>query len=369
MPSNPQPIAFEYEGPPRPTWGQRLAPLWWAFCFLALGGGIWAWFQYDYLPVQLPQEHDLTSRQGKVLHVRIEGRSDAMLQLTMLNDGSSRLYPIMNLAAADQAYVSRLPAGLTFHFPLDYVLTDGQGREKPALLLGRTDQMLKWVSPKDKTTHWVELGDLSTVDREFVTSLPAILQFHYPFDLDLTDQAGKVFTASILGRSGTVVKYQLTKDGAEEWVPLDSLDRVSQAFLRKLPADLDLNYPLDYPLTDADGHPRPASIEGRTADVVKITMHDDGTTRLYPIASLSEKDQALLRALPLQLDLGYPFKGTLTDLQGHTLQVTLIGRSNEQLRFVRAEDGKTYTYPIARLSPADQAYVKLLPVGLAAPGH
>jgi hypothetical protein len=215
----------------------------------------------------------------------------------------------------------------------------------------------------------MELENLSAADKEFVAHLPALLQFHYPFEMNLTDQDGKVFSANILGRSGTVVKCQLTPDAAEELVPLAGLDSGSQAFLRKLPADLDLDYPLDYTLTDADGHTRPASVEGRSEQVVKITMRDDGTTRLYPIASLSEKDQALLRALPPQLDLSYPFKGTLTDQQGHTLQVTLIGRSNEQLKFVRAEDGKTYTYPIARLSPADQAYVKLLPVGLAASGQ
>jgi len=369
MSSDPKPIAFEYAGAPRSTWGQRLAPLGWAFCLLALGGGIWAWFQYDYLPVQLPQPHDLTNRQGKVLHVRIEGRSDDMLQLTMLSDGSSRLFPIMNLAAADQEYVSHLPAELTLHFPLQYVLTDAQGNETPALLLGRTDQLLKWISPQDKATHWMELGDLPKADKKFITSLPAQLQFHYPFDLEVTDQAGKTFTVSILARSATVVKYQLTQNGTAELVPLASLGGGSQVFLKKLPADLDLEYPLDYALTDADGHTRAACIEGRSKDLAKITMRDDGTTRLYPIASLSAKDQALLSVLPTQLDLRYPFQGTLTDLQGHTLQVTIIGRSNEELRFIRADGGKTYTYPIARLSPADQAYVRLLPVGLAASGQ
>jgi len=339
--------------------------LWWGFCFLAAGAGIWAWFKYDYLPVQLPQEHDLTSKQGTTLHVRIEGRSEGILQLTMLDDGTSRLDPILNLADADQEYVSHLPAEMTFHFPLEYVLTDPQGNTTPARLMGRTDQLLKWVSLKDKTTHWVGLGNLSAVDKVFVTSLPARVQFDYPFDMDLTDQAGRSFTATITGRSDALVKYKL-KDGTEEWLPLAGLDSASQAFLRGLPANWILEYPFNYTLTDVQGHAQPASIEGRSADLAKITMRDDGTTRLYPIASLSEKDQALLRALPVKLDLGYPFKGTLTDQQGHTLQVTLIGRSDEELRFVRAEDGTAYTYPLARLSPEDQAYVKLLPVGSAA---
>jgi len=56
----------------------------------------------------------------------------------------------------------------------------------------------------------------------------------------------------------------------------------------------------------------------------------------------------------------------LTDQQGHTLSVTIVGRTDNDVQFTRDDDGKTYTYAIDKLSDADQAYVRLLPINQTA---
>jgi ribosome modulation factor len=463
--------------------------MWWGFWLLASLAGVGLLFNYYYWSLRLPQERVLTTLQGDTIRVRIEGRAPMILKLTMLDDGSTRLYPIPNLVDDDRAHVERLPVKLAYLWPVQYALTEN-GSMVPARLEGRTEKLLKWTSLKDNATHWELVDNLSAVDKALVLSLPAWQGINYPIDMQLTDRSGRNFQASVTGRSesfvsytspndgggqtilladlspaaqdvvrslpinltdnypldrvltdlagnfipatiegrsDSLVKYTLTKDGTEQTRPLDELSKADQAFLGALPVNMSNNYPVDRRLTDQAGHafqatidgrsdalvqyttpedsaeqsmaiaelsnpdqafvrtlplnltynypqewtltdqhgrPMRVSIEARTQDVVKITLLADQTTHLYPISTLSEKDQAFVQSLPASPFLEYPLKSTLTDQQGHSIAVTIAGRSDDEVKFTRDDDGKTYTYAITKLSDTDQAYVKLLPVNL-----
>jgi len=465
--------------------------MWWGFWLLVSLAVVWGLFDYYYWSLRLPQERVLTNLQGDTMHVRIEGRAPEILKLTMLDDGSSRLYPIFNLVEDDRAHVERLPIELSFVWPLQYTLTQN-GSAMPARLEGRTEKLLKWTSLNDQVTHWESLDNLSAADKALVEALPASLAFNYPLDMQLTDKSGHPFPvsmqgrsaslvrytfpndtvsqtvligdlspadqsavrnlpvnladdypinrvlidkaghaipATIIGRSDTLVKFTLTTDGSEQTLALADLskedqalldvlpvtlsnnypvDRLltdktgrsfqasidgrsdtlvqyttpndsteqsmamvdlsaeDQAFIHTLPVNLTYNYPQDWTLTDERGRPLRVSIQGRTTDVVKIILQEDNSTHLYPIATLSEKDQAFLHSLPVNLILEYPLKSTLTDQQGHTLSVTIVGRTDSDVQFTRDDDGKSYTYAIDKLSEADQAYVRLLPINQTA---
>ena len=336
--------------------------MWWGFWLLAALAAAWLTFDYFYWSIRLPQDRVLTNKQGETMSVRIEGRAPGILKLTWLSDGSSHLYPTNNLVGADQAFVARLPVMLSFKYPLDYELTDAEGHPVLARLEGRTSGLLKWTSRADNLTHWTALDSLPVADQALAMSLPATLQMSYPLEAEFTDKQGQSYGVSIEGRSDTVVKVTLTKDGTMQIISLADLSPGDQAFLRNLPVNLTFNYPQEWTLTDQRGRSVHVSIEGRTPEVVKITVLEDGTTHLYPIANLSQKDQAFVQSLPVSLALQYPLKSSLMDQQGHTLQVTIEGRSDDQVKFTREDDGNTYTYPIAKLSDADQAYVRLLPL-------
>jgi hypothetical protein len=351
-----------YEDPPHERWRQRLVLMWWGFWLLAALVAAWLVYDYFYWSIRLPQDRVLTNKQGETMQVRIEGRAPGILKLTLLSDGSSHLYPTNNLVDADQEFVARLPIMLSFKYPLDYEMTDVAGRPVMARLEGRTKDLLKWTSRNDNLTHWTALDSLSAADQALALSLPATLQLSYPLEAEFTDKKGQPFGVSVEGRSDTVVKVTLAKDGTMQLMALAGLSPGDQEFLRNLPVNLTFNYPQDWTLTDQRGRSVHVSIEGRTPEVVKITVLEDGTTHLYPITNLSQKDQAFVQSLPVSLTLQYPLKSSLMDQQGHTLQVTIEGRSDEQVKFTREDDGNTYTYPITKLSDADQAYVRLLPL-------
>jgi hypothetical protein len=351
-----------YEDPPHERWRQRLVLMWWGFWLLAAVVAAWLVFDYFYWSIRLPQDRVLTNKQGETMQVRIEGRAPGILKLTWLSDGSSHLYPTNNLVSADQDFVARLPVMLSFKYPLDYELTDAEGHPISAQLEGRTSNLLKWTSRSDNLTHWTALDSLPAADQALAMSLPATLQVSYPLEAEFTDKQGQSYGVSIEGRSDTVVKVTLAKDGTMQVIALADLSPGDQAFLHNLPVNLTFNYPQEWTLTDQRGRSVHVNIEGRTPEVVKITVLEDGTTHLYPIANLSQKDQAFVESLPMSLTLQYPLKSSLMDQQGHALQVTIVGRSEEQVQFTRDDDGKTYTYPITKLSDADQAYVRLLPL-------
>jgi len=309
-----------------------------------------------------PFERTLTDKAGQPFEASIEGRSDTMVKFTRLPDGTAETMLLADLSPADQVFLSKLSTNLDNAYPLERTLTDKLGRPFQASIEGRSSTMVKFTRLPDGTTETALLADLSTGDQAFLGALPTNLANDYPLVRTLTDKVGhSSFQASIEGRSDAMVKVTLTKDGTTQLIPLADLSQDDQVFLRSLPVNLTFDYPQDWTLTDQRGRSVHVSIVGRTPEVVKITIVEDGSTHLYPIATLSQKDQAFVQSLPVNLTLQYPLKSSLMDQQGHTLQVTIVGRSDDQVQFTRADDGKTYTYPITKLSDADRAYVLLLP--------
>ncbi len=62
-----------------------------------------------------------------------------------------------------------------------------------------------------------------------------------------------------------------------------------------------------------------------------------------------------------------PARWTLTDVEGRTLQATIIGRNADTITIVREQDGKRFDLPVARLAEADRRRVATLPVRPAPP--
>ena len=61
----------------------------------------------------------------------------------------------------------------------------------------------------------------------------------------------------------------------------------------------------------------------------------------------------------------YPFETTLTDVEGRTLEVMLLGRSETSVNFIRKADwpkGKSYDLDIAKLNLKDKLRVKKFPL-------
>ena len=57
-----------------------------------------------------------------------------------------------------------------------------------------------------------------------------------------------------------------------------------------------------------------------------------------------------------------PERITLTDKLGRSLEVKIVGRNSDQIRFIRLSDNKYFRWKIAQLSQADQQIVEKLPM-------
>src|SRR4051812_25260441 len=74
-------------------------------------------------------------------------------------------------------------------------------------------------------------------------------------------------------------------------------------------------------------------------------------------SSLSIRAAALLFALGLQAQSPAPPMRNWTDAQGRSIQAALKAVEGDQVVFLMAS-GQTLKFPLARLSPADQEFVK-----------
>lgn len=63
----------------------------------------------------------------------------------------------------------------------------------------------------------------------------------------------------------------------------------------------------------------------------------------------------------------YPVERTVTDNTGRTLKTTILGRNATSITVIRNSDGVRFVIPNTRLSAADQAYVRQLPLQDAPP--
>ena len=120
----------------------------WGQIILILVGLVAAgWYAYDYWTYRLPQEHLLTDRHGRQLHVNIEGRNALVLKCDWLDDKLQRTVyiPIANLASNDRAFVDHLAANITPEPPLVCLLLDAGGTEGIVTFVDRSDDWVKLV--------------------------------------------------------------------------------------------------------------------------------------------------------------------------------------------------------------------------------
>lgn len=57
-----------------------------------------------------------------------------------------------------------------------------------------------------------------------------------------------------------------------------------------------------------------------------------------------------------------PARWTLTDVEGRTLQATIIGRNATSITLVREQDGKRFDLPVERLADSDRRRIATLPL-------
>ncbi len=318
---------------------------------------------YFYWSVRLPQERLLTGGKGETLHVRIEGRTDKMLKVALLDDdGRTAYYSIEYLLPDDQKFVNRLPVNLTLEYPLDYTLTTAGPKDAPRRLEDKTDKMIKMSAGAGSPSRWILLDTFAPADQQFFANLPMGAGFNYPFTQDFTDEKGKTFTAEILGHDDTLVQITTKADGLTRLVPLASFSAGDQALLKALPGQPAFQIPVNTVLTDKTGKTIAVALEGRTADLVSYNQLDNSKSYLVPIQRWSVDDQTLIRQFPQNDQLKYPFLTVLTDTQGQSMELTILGRTASNLTVTRAGDKEPSSYDIAKLSKDDQAFARLLPV-------
>ncbi len=325
-----------------------------------LAGGGWAYYYFSW-QYRLPQERVLTDEQGHKMQVRLDGRADDAVRFTLLADGTTHYYPITELAPEDQAFARQLPVNFTMGVPLDYVLTDKQGSAQPVRIEARSDNWVKYTIPADAVAHYRLISALSPVDQALVQTLPQTLTFDYPVDYIMTDAQGHAKTVRFLGHSSDTVNYQVLPDGKPQAQPIAELSAQDQLFVRQLPSYMTLEYPVDRTLTDAQGKRIEAHILARNPAVVKYTLKDSGTTVYTPVTFLSDADQKFLNLLPVNLNMRFPMEYTLTDQDGKSIAARIDAASPQLLKLYALTDGSTRYYPIAMLSDADQKLIALMP--------
>ena len=152
-----------------------------------------------------------------------------------------------------------------------------------------------YTTPTDSVAHYSLISSLNPTDQALVQLLPSGLVFQYPVDYTLTDSQGRPHAVRFLGHSTSIVKYSVVADGSIQVQPIASLSAQDQAFVRLLPAYIALDYPVDRTLTDVQGKTFDAHILGRSTGVVKLTLASDGTTQYYPVSTLSDAEDVYKR--------------------------------------------------------------------------
>jgi len=125
---------------------------------------------------------------------------------------------------------------------------------------------------------------------------------HYPMEYTLTDQSGNPIAARIDAASSQLLKLTTLTDGATRYYPIALLSDSDQKLIALMPqVRLDLTYPVQCSIADQNGHELQVSIVGRSGTDVKFTLLSDGSTHSYPLTRLGTADQMFLKMLPMNL--------------------------------------------------------------------
>jgi len=322
-----------------------------------------AWVYYHFtVGLQLPQERSLTI-QGKTLQVRLESCGDAVIKYTLLADGTTRYAAIDKLSDSDQRFIQQLHKSLSLDFPLEMPLDQGDGQPAPARIEGHNDDWVKYTLLADHSTHYLPLTSLSASDQEVVQKLPTIMECDFPLSQVMTSQQGQSLPATIVGRTPDLVKFK-TNDGMNLFYPINELSAVDQKLIRLFLPNSAFGTHSECLLTDKDGHALNVRLEGRSVNIVQYTLLSDGLIYYLPIVDLSLRDQQLVRLLAARLNFTFPLEYNLTDVAGKPLRVRLEGRTDTIVKYTLLSDGREYFLPLNTFAPQDQKFLQTLPANL-----
>jgi len=314
------------------------------------------------LVLSYPLELPLDRGDGRPVPVRLDGRNNDWVKYTLAADHTTHFLPLASLSLNDQAVVRQLPEELQVDFPVLHALTTLQGQTLPDRIVGRSDALVKLMDP-DGAVIYFPTAELSALDLKLLQLLPTNLNLAYPLECELRDADGHKLEVSIEGCLDRLIKYKLRPDNLLYYALTTDFSTIDQELFRQLPRDLTFTYPFEENLTGPDGQAYLVRVEGRTATVVKYTRHADGQQYYTALSTLSADEQALLKMLPEQLKIEFPLNAVLIGQNGQSLDAHILGRDNDSVKFQLA-DGATYTYALDKLSDTSQKFLALLPKNL-----
>jgi hypothetical protein len=244
-----------------------------------------------------PQQRLLFKTDGQTVPAQLVGRTGEYVKFVRLSDHTTVVLPLANLSADSQALVRRLPLNLTTVYPVAMDLTDSSGRIINVLVLDRTEDWIKYQFPGSPVVHYFPIAGLSSASQDFIHGFPASANFSFPLDYVLSDKDGRDMLTTIEGRSKKFVKFTLLGDYSEQCYPISTLSATDQAFVTSLPVNLESVLPVDRVLTDLDGRMIEARIVSIADDSVQFTLLADGSTHVFPLPKLSAPDQTYLTLL------------------------------------------------------------------------
>jgi len=122
---------------------------------------------------QYPQVRTLETARGKAIHAYILGRGDDLIEYAEAANGDAYYVPIAKLSLWDQAVARLMPVNLTIDYPLNCSLTDQDGKNIHVRIEGRTDAVVKFTLLSNGQSYVYPFSKLSATDREWITALPA----------------------------------------------------------------------------------------------------------------------------------------------------------------------------------------------------
>jgi len=122
--------------------------------------------------------------------------------------------------------------------------------------------------------------------------------------------------------------------------------------------------PQEHQLTDVQGKTMDVTILGHDDALLKYTLPGSATVRYLSLATLAPPDQEFIAKLSSKPVAQLPLYCTLTDSEGKETVVRIIARNENWVRCTLISDGSTHYIPLATLTDSDQAVIRLLPSDL-----
>ncbi len=187
-----------------------------------------------------------------------------------------------------------------------------------------------------------------------------VWQYRLPQERTLTTQEGKVLPVRLEARLGNLLKLTLLGDGTKELYPIALLSDEDQAFARKL-ARSALVLPLNYMLKDARGNAQSVSLLGRNDFLLQYKTTADQVMHYLPLTDLPTMERAVVDALPSGLTITCPFDYFFVDAAGNRTPVEILGRDAALVRYTVVADGSEHLAAVKLLPAVDQEVIESLP--------